>query len=163
QRAADQRVPAEALVERPQVVVQREREAHPVHRLPGRSSVGGVGLDDHPLALGLAHPDDHRPAVDVQQAPQPAVAAAQQPVAAARHEGAELLGFAREADILPYFRILESAAAPVVEMEGAERIMLGSNNYLGLTADPRVIQGAHEAIDRYGTGLTGSRFLNGTI
>ena len=52
---------------------------------------------------------------------------------------------------------------PVVEMEGAERIMLGSNNYLGLTGDARVIQGARDALDRYGTGLTGSRLLNGTI
>ena len=48
-------------------------------------------------------------------------------------------------------------------MEGAERIMLGSNNYLGLTADPRVHAAAREALDRYGTGLTGSRLLNGTL
>jgi 8-amino-7-oxononanoate synthase len=48
-------------------------------------------------------------------------------------------------------------------MEGAERIMLGSNNYLGLTADPRVREAAAEALDRYGTGLTGSRLLNGTL
>ncbi|HZH25499.1 MAG TPA: aminotransferase class I/II-fold pyridoxal phosphate-dependent enzyme [Solirubrobacteraceae bacterium] len=79
------------------------------------------------------------------------------------HERAEQLRAAREADLLPYFRTLESAAAPVVEMEGAERIMLGSNNYLGLTADPRVMQGAREALERYGTGLTGSRLLNGTL
>jgi 8-amino-7-oxononanoate synthase len=79
------------------------------------------------------------------------------------HERAEQLRAAREADLLPYFRVLESAAGPVVEMEGAERIMLGSNNYLGLTADPRVVQGARDALERYGTGLTGSRFLNGTI
>jgi len=79
------------------------------------------------------------------------------------HERAEQLRAAREADLLPYFRRLESPAAPVVEMEGAERIMLGSNNYLGLTGDPRVMQGARDALDRYGTGLTGSRLLNGTI
>jgi 8-amino-7-oxononanoate synthase len=79
------------------------------------------------------------------------------------HERAEQLRAAREADLLPYFRVLESAAGPVVHMEGAERIMLGSNNYLGLTGDARVIQGARDALDRYGTGLTGSRFLNGTI
>src|SRR5919107_2658228 len=79
------------------------------------------------------------------------------------HERAEQLRAAREADLLPYFRVLESAAGPVVEMEGAERIMLGSNNYLGLTADPRVVAGARDALDRYGTGLTGSRLLNGTI
>jgi 8-amino-7-oxononanoate synthase len=48
-------------------------------------------------------------------------------------------------------------------MEGAERIMLGSNNYLGLTGDPRVMAGARDALERYGTGLTGSRLLNGTI
>jgi 8-amino-7-oxononanoate synthase len=47
-------------------------------------------------------------------------------------------------------------------MEGQRRIMLGSNNYLGLTGDERVKQGALDALDRYGTGLTGSRFLNGT-
>jgi len=79
------------------------------------------------------------------------------------HERAEQLRAAREADLLPYFRTLESAAAPVVEMEGAERIMLGSNNYLGLTGDERVMKGAEDALHRYGTGLTGSRLLNGTI
>ncbi|MEA2295749.1 MAG: 8-amino-7-oxononanoate synthase [Solirubrobacteraceae bacterium] len=79
------------------------------------------------------------------------------------HERLEQLRAAREADLLPYFRRLESAAAPVVEMEGAQRIMLGSNNYLGLTGDERVIQGARDALERYGTGLTGSRLLNGTI
>jgi 8-amino-7-oxononanoate synthase len=78
------------------------------------------------------------------------------------HERSEQLAAARAADLLPYFRLLESPAAPVVEMEGAERIMLGSNNYLGLTADPRVIQGARDALEQYGTGLTGSRLLNGT-
>src|SRR3954449_1711497 len=79
------------------------------------------------------------------------------------HERAEQLRSARDADLLPYFRLLQGPAGPVVEMEGAERIMLGSNNYLGLTADPRVIEGARAALDRYGTGLTGSRLLNGTI
>ena len=78
------------------------------------------------------------------------------------HERAEQLRAAREADLLPYFRPLSSAAGPVVEMEGAERVMLGSNNYLGLTGDERVMQGARDALERYGTGLTGSRFLNGT-
>jgi 8-amino-7-oxononanoate synthase len=79
------------------------------------------------------------------------------------HERVEQLRAAREADVLPYFRTLQSPAAPVVEMEGAERIMLGSNNYLGLTGDPRVMQGARDALERYGTGLTGSRLLNGTL
>ena len=79
------------------------------------------------------------------------------------HERAEQLRAAREADVLPYFRLLEGPARPVVEMEGAERIMLGSNNYLGLTADERVVQGARDALEAFGTGLTGSRLLNGTI
>lgn len=79
------------------------------------------------------------------------------------HERAEQLAAARAADLLPYFHVQESAALPVVTMEGAERIQLGSNNYLGLTSDPRVVQAAHAAIDEYGTGLTGSRLLNGTI
>jgi 8-amino-7-oxononanoate synthase len=79
------------------------------------------------------------------------------------HEREELLRAARAADVLPYFHVLTSAAMPVVEMEGAERIMLGSNNYLGLTGDERVMHGAEDALHRYGTGLTGSRFLNGTI
>ena len=79
------------------------------------------------------------------------------------HDRSELLAAAREADVLPYFHLLTSPAMPVVEMEGAERIMLGSNNYLGLTGDERVLQGAEDALHRYGTGLTGSRLLNGTI
>lgn len=79
------------------------------------------------------------------------------------HERVLQLRAAREIDAVPYFRRLESATAPIVEMEGQPRIMLGSNNYLGLTSDPRVIEGAHDAIRRYGTGVTGSRLLNGTL
>src|SRR3954449_1336708 len=82
---------------------------------------------------------------------------------AREHERADLLRMARELDALPYFRQLEGRSLPVVEMEGAPRIMLGSNNYLGLTGDERVMQGAQDALAKYGTGLTGSRFLNGTI
>jgi 8-amino-7-oxononanoate synthase len=81
---------------------------------------------------------------------------------AREHERSEILRAAREQDLIPYFRLIESPAMPVVEMEGAERVMLGSNNYLGLTADERVQQGAMEALQSYGTGLTGSRLLNGT-
>jgi 8-amino-7-oxononanoate synthase len=79
------------------------------------------------------------------------------------HERVAQLQAARELDAVPYFRRLESATAPVVEMEGARRIMLGSNNYLGLTGDERVAQAALDAIRRYGTGVTGSRLLNGTL
>jgi 8-amino-7-oxononanoate synthase len=82
---------------------------------------------------------------------------------AREHERLAQLRAARELDALPYFRVLEGPTLPVVEMEGKARIMLGSNNYLGLTGDERVKRGALDALDRYGTGLTGSRFLNGTI
>jgi 8-amino-7-oxononanoate synthase len=82
---------------------------------------------------------------------------------AREHERLEQLRAARELDALPYFRVLEGPTLPVVEMEGRRRIMLGSNNYLGLTGDERVKRGALDALNRYGTGLTGSRFLNGTI
>jgi 8-amino-7-oxononanoate synthase len=75
----------------------------------------------------------------------------------------QMLQVARQADILPYFRELDGAAGPVVRMEGADRIMLGSNNYLGLTTDRRVLAGARDALERYGSGLTGSRLLNGTV
>jgi 8-amino-7-oxononanoate synthase len=81
---------------------------------------------------------------------------------AREHERIEQLRAARELDALPYFRVLEGPTLPVVEMEGKRRIMLGSNNYLGLTGDERVKQGALQALNQYGTGLTGSRFLNGT-
>jgi len=78
------------------------------------------------------------------------------------HDREEQLRAAREGDLLPYFRLVESPALPVMEVEGRERVMLGSNNYLGLTDDDRVKAGARDALDRYGTGLTGSRLLNGT-
>jgi 8-amino-7-oxononanoate synthase len=79
------------------------------------------------------------------------------------HERRELIDFARREDLIPYFRVVESEAGPVVRMEGRERLMLGSNNYLGLTGDERVKAAAREALERYGTALTGSRLMNGTI
>jgi 8-amino-7-oxononanoate synthase len=79
------------------------------------------------------------------------------------HDRVEQLEAAKQGDLLPYFRLIESQAGPVVEMEGREMIMLGSNNYLGLTTDERVKQAARDALEHYGTALTGSRFMNGTI
>jgi 8-amino-7-oxononanoate synthase len=78
------------------------------------------------------------------------------------HERVALMRAAREHGLLPYFHEVESPAMPIVQMDGKPRIMLGSNNYLGLTADERVMAGARDALARYGTGLTGSRLLNGT-
>ena len=70
---------------------------------------------------------------------------------------------ARKAGIYPYFHRLESRQDAVVVMEGKRRIMLGSNNYLGLTACPEVMEAAVKAVEKYGTGCSGSRFLNGTL
>ena len=79
------------------------------------------------------------------------------------HDRRELIDFARREDLIPYFRQVESAAGPIVRMEGRDRLMLGSNNYLGLTGDPRVKAAAMQALETYGTALTGSRLMNGTI
>lgn len=70
----------------------------------------------------------------------------------------------REAGIYPYFRAIEeSDGGRRVRMGGRSIVMAGSNNYLGLTHDPRVIEAAQRAVARYGAGCTGSRFLNGTL
>ncbi|MDO4568408.1 MAG: pyridoxal phosphate-dependent aminotransferase family protein [Clostridia bacterium] len=68
-----------------------------------------------------------------------------------------------EMDLYPYFHALESAQDTEVVISGKPTIMLGSNNYLGLTSDPRTIAAAHAALDKFGTGCSGSRFLNGTL
>jgi 8-amino-7-oxononanoate synthase len=65
--------------------------------------------------------------------------------------------------VYPYFRVISSAPGTVVTVEGQELIMIGSNNYLGLTDHPKVIEAAADACKRYGSGCTGSRFLNGTL
>ncbi len=69
----------------------------------------------------------------------------------------------KEADLYPYFRPIERNEGSRAIMNGDEVIMAGSNNYLGLTSDPRVKEAATEAVRKYGTGCTGSRFLNGTL
>ena len=69
----------------------------------------------------------------------------------------------RNKGIYPYFRALESRQGPEVVMEGKRRIMLGSNNYLGLTSCPEVVEAGIWALEEYGTGCSGSRFLNGTL
>lgn len=69
---------------------------------------------------------------------------------------------ANEKNIYPYFHKLETKQDIVVEMEGKREIMIGSNNYLGLTGNQEVIDAAVEATKEFGTGCSGSRFLNGT-
>ena len=73
-----------------------------------------------------------------------------------------LVDKAKEAGIYPYFHTLESKQDIVVEMEGKREIMIGSNNYLGLTGNEEVINAAVEATKEFGTGCSGSRFLNGS-
>lgn len=70
---------------------------------------------------------------------------------------------AKKAGVYPYFHMLESRQDVEVRMEGKRRIMLGSNNYLGLTVCPEVVEAGIKAIEKYGTGCSGSRFLNGTL
>ncbi len=69
----------------------------------------------------------------------------------------------KKANLYPYFRPIERNEGTRAIMYGRELIMAGSNNYLGLTSDPRVKEAAMQAIRQYGTGCTGSRFLNGTL
>ncbi len=65
--------------------------------------------------------------------------------------------------VYPYFRAIQANEGPVVQIEGKKVIMAGSNNYLGLTAHPHVVEAAIKAIEKYGTGCSGSRYLTGTL
>ncbi|MBK6424108.1 MAG: pyridoxal phosphate-dependent aminotransferase family protein [Gemmatimonadetes bacterium] len=67
------------------------------------------------------------------------------------------------AGLYPYFKPISDSEDTAVVIEGQKRIMLGSNNYLGLTHHPKVLEAASRALHRYGSGCTGSRFLNGTL
>lgn len=69
----------------------------------------------------------------------------------------------RAAGLYPYFKPISESEDTVVTIEGKKRIMLGSNNYLGLTHHPKVLEAAEKALHLYGSGCTGSRFLNGTL
>lgn len=67
------------------------------------------------------------------------------------------------AGVWTYFRVMESGQDPVVKIDGRDLVMLGSNNYLGLTSHPKVKEAAVAAVKRYGSGCAGSRLLNGTL
>ncbi len=69
----------------------------------------------------------------------------------------------KAAGYYPYFRPIQENEGPVVQIEGRKIIMAGSNNYHGLTADPRVKEAARKAVEKYGTGCSGSRYLTGTL
>ena len=67
------------------------------------------------------------------------------------------------AGLYPYFKPISESEDTVVVIEGQKKVMMGSNNYLGLTHHPKVLEAARNALERYGSGCTGSRFLNGTL
>ncbi|OGQ61845.1 MAG: 8-amino-7-oxononanoate synthase [Deltaproteobacteria bacterium RIFCSPLOWO2_12_FULL_38_8] len=69
----------------------------------------------------------------------------------------------QESGLYPYFRVIEKFEGGSVHIDGQKKVMAGSNNYLGLTQHPKIIKAAQKALDKYGTGCSGSRFLNGTI
>lgn len=69
----------------------------------------------------------------------------------------------KQMGLYPYFRPIEENEGPVVKIEGRKVIMAGSNNYLGLTAHPKVKEAAAKAVEKYGTGCSGSRYLTGTL
>lgn len=69
----------------------------------------------------------------------------------------------KAAGFYPYFRAIEENEGPIVQIEGRKVIMAGSNNYLGLTAHPKVKEAARKAVEKYGTGCSGSRYLTGTL
>ena len=70
---------------------------------------------------------------------------------------------AKEWGLYPYFHVLNTRQDTQVKMEGKDMLMLGGNNYLGLTSDERVIAAGVQALEKYGSGCSGSRFLNGTL
>ena len=69
----------------------------------------------------------------------------------------------RQAGVYPYFHPMQSAPGDEVTIEGHKCVMVGSNNYLGLVDHPKVKEAAAAAVQKYGSGCTGSRFLNGTL
>lgn len=75
----------------------------------------------------------------------------------------DLVKSIKEKGVYPYFHQLETRQGPEVVMEGKDIIMIGSNNYLGLTSHPEVVEAGIKALEKYGSGCSGSRFLNGTL
>jgi 8-amino-7-oxononanoate synthase len=122
-------------------------------------------VNDRPGAIAPAEvsPPVHYSTVDAEFAPQQPFDAASDLFAKCAAPRVEEYKAAEALGILPYFREIGSQSGPVVEFEGQQVIMLGSNNYLGLTGDERVKRAAIEAVERFGTGCTGSRLMNGTL
>ena len=79
------------------------------------------------------------------------------------NEFMQMVNNLKDENVYPYFTELTSGQDTQVIMNGKETVMIGSNNYLGLTSHPEVIKAGVEAIEKYGSGCSGSRFLNGTL
>lgn len=73
------------------------------------------------------------------------------------------LKIAKATGFYPYFKAISDSEGTEVTIDGRKVLMVGSNNYLGLTRHPKIIQAAHDALDRYGSSCSGSRLLNGTL
>ena len=106
-------------------------------------------------AFGAIYPLPSRGTVDIQTLQQAALLDKCRQFTRAREVQA--------AGLYPYFKPISESEDTVVVIEGQKRLMLGSNNYLGLTHHPKVLEAASRALSRYGSGCTGSRFLNGTL
>jgi 8-amino-7-oxononanoate synthase len=78
-------------------------------------------------------------------------------------EKSKKVALLKQMDLYPFFRAIEESDGTQVTIKGKKQIMIGSNNYLGLTHHPEVIDATQKAVARYGTGCTGSRFLNGSF
>ena len=134
----------------------------PARRLLGR----GIRLEKEQCRR--AHPGIGRPAQGLPQGPSLAPAhglpTAQPPLPFFdKRRAYDLPDSVKAAGIYPYFRVIESAQDPEVIIGGKPLVMLGSNNYLGLTNHPKVKEAAIKAVQQFGTGCGGSRFLNGTL
>jgi 8-amino-7-oxononanoate synthase len=111
-------------------------------------------MTSHREGSPVAHAQPKQPATS---APKPPVDLFQKCWSFTRADEIKATGY------YPYFRPIEENEGPVVQIEGRKIIMAGSNNYHGLTADPRVKQAAVRAVEKYGTGCSGSRYLTGTL
>ena len=114
-------------------------------------------LDSPSSALaGVAAPHDAKPPLNAKTGPLPLTVFD-------KFQNFKVADLIRDQGLYPYFRTISSAQDTEVVIDGRKVLMFGSNSYLGLTNHPKIKEAAKAAIDRYGTGCAGSRFLNGTL
>ncbi|HZO14773.1 MAG TPA: aminotransferase class I/II-fold pyridoxal phosphate-dependent enzyme [Polyangiaceae bacterium] len=156
----------------PAMRVDLELETEPLPKRARSNGANGadsidVSLDSEPPPGATRSPEERRRAAEERLARQMA-----QRVAITKMGGRDVFDKcykfmaadnARKMGVYPFFRPLDLNNGPVALLEGREVIMLGSNNYLGLTTHPRVREAAARAIEKYGTSMTGSRLVNGSM